>query len=226
MRDPNYRRRVGWMLALLALCSARPQTASAGTLVLSDNITGVANGGTEAATGSSWLAASFGTGDATYQLDSVTLLLANPIAGAAVVDIYTDGGQQPGSLVGTLTSPSSYLGPLVETTFTAGGITLSADTTYWAVLHATSGEFDWGWASGDSGTGVGFQDTWSSSGDGGNSWFTFAPVTTPAGVTLGTDPLQMIVTASVPEPGSLTLWGLVAGLLLIHQHRRGRGGVF
>ena len=224
MRDPNYRRRVGWMLALLALCPPgrkRPRQAP----WCSPTTSRASPTAAPRPTGSSWLAASFGTGDATYQLDSVTLLLANPIAGAAVVDIYTDGGQQPGSLVGTLTSPSSYLGPLVETTFTAGGITLSADTTYWAVLHATSGEFDWGWASGDSGTGVGFQDTWSSSGDGGNSWFTFAPVTTPAGVTLGTDPLQMIVTASVPEPCSLTLWGLVAGLLLIHQHRRGRGGV-
>ncbi len=218
MQDPRFRRWAGRLLTLLALCFMRPPSAGADTVVLSDNITGVTTGGTEAATGSTWLAASFGTGDATYQLDSVTLLLENSVAGAAVVDIYTDGGQQPGSFVGTLTSPSSYLGPLVETTFTASGITLSADSTYWVVLYATSGEFDWGWASSDSGTGVGFQDTWSSSSDGGNTWFTF----------VGPDsyPTQMIVTASVPEPGSLSLLGLGAGLLLLHQrHRRRRTGL-
>jgi hypothetical protein len=217
MQDPRFHRWVGPVLALLALWAARPPSAGAGTVVVSDNITGVATGGTEAVTGSTWLAASFATGDAAYQLDSVTLLLDNSVAGAAVVAIYSDGGQQPGSLVGTLNSPSSYLGPLVETTFTASGITLSADSTYWAVLYAPSGQFDWAWASSDSGTGAGFTDTWASSTDAGNSWFTF----------VGPDsyPLQMIVTASVPEPSSLTLLGMGAGLLLLYKrcggHRLG-----
>ena len=69
------------------------------------------NGGTEAATGSTWLASSFGTASSSYQLDSVVLLLENPVAGVAEVDIFSDGGSQPGSLIGKLTSPSSYLGP-------------------------------------------------------------------------------------------------------------------
>lgn len=205
----------GLVLAWLALSSSRPTSAEAGQVVLSDNITNVTTGGTEDASGLTWLAASFGTGDSSYQLSDVTLLLANTVAGAAEVDLYTDGGQQPGSLVGTLTSPSSYLGPLVETTFTASGdITLSADTTYWVILHATSGDFLWAWASNDSGNGAGFQDTWSQSLDGGNSWFTFAgPESYPT---------QMIVTAaSVPEPGSLGLLGAGAGLVLLHRLRRG-----
>jgi hypothetical protein len=205
---------------LLAVGLMHAATAQA-DVVLSDNITGVITGGTEAATDSNWLAASFTTGSSTAQLDGVTLLLANPTAGAVEVDIYDDGGLQPGSLVGTLTSPSSYLGPLVESTFTASGITLAADSTYWVVVHATGGEFDWAWASDDSFAGSGFTDTWAQSFDSGGSWFTYAPITTPA-VTLGTDPLQMIVTAAaVPEPGSLASLGLGAGLLL-YWRARGR----
>ena len=215
MQRPSIRRRAALVLAALALWATRPPSAAADTVVLSDNITGVVSGGTEAATGSNWLASSFGTGDATSQLDSITLLLQNPVAGSAVLDLYTDGGQQPGTLVGTLTAPSSYLGPLVETTFTSSGITLAADSTYWVVLSAASGEFDWSWASSDSGTGVGFTDTWSQSLDGGSTWFTF----------VGPDsyPLQMIVTASaVPEPGSLVLLGLGVGLVLRPLCRRRR----
>ncbi|MGP0063897.1 MAG: choice-of-anchor R domain-containing protein [Isosphaeraceae bacterium] len=214
MFDPNARRCAGVLLTMLALSIIRPPSAGASTVVLSDNITGVATGGLEAATGSIWLASSFSTGGASDTLDSVTLLLENPVAGNATVSIYTDGGLQPGTLVGTLTSPSSYLGPLVETRFTADGITLSADTTYWVVLQAAGGEFDWAWASSDSGTGVGFTDTWASSTDAGNSWFAF----------VGPDsyPLQMIVSATVPEPGSMTLLGLGAGLVLLHRRFRGR----
>lgn len=202
------------MLVAISLLLLTPRAQAGAVVTLSDNITGVATGGTVAASGSNWLAASFGTGDSTYQLDSVTLLLENTVPGNAVVDIYTDGGLQPGTLVGALTSPSGYLGPLVETTFTASGITLAADSTYWVVLAATSGEFDWGWAASDSGTGIGFQDTWSQSFDGGNSWFTF----------VGPDsyPTQMIVTASVPEPGTLTLFGIGGSLLWLGQSYRGR----
>ena len=216
MHDHSFRRSAGCVLAVLALWAVRPSSVNAANVVLSDNITGVSNGGTEAATGASWLASSFGTGNATYKLDTVTLLLENSVAGAAVVDIYSNGGLQPGSLVGTLISPTSYIGPLVETTFTASDITLSANSTYWVVLRAAQGEFDWGWASSDSGAGVGFQDTWSSSSDGGSSWFTY----------VGPDsyPLQMIVTATVvPEPGSITLLGAGAGLLLLGlRHLRQR----
>jgi hypothetical protein len=211
LRDLHRQHRNVLLVAVYLLLLA--SGAQGGTVILSDNITGVETGGTVAASGSNWLAASFGTGDWTSQLDAVTLLLENSVAGNAVVDIYSDGGLQPGSLVGTLTSPSSYLGPLVETTFTASGITLAANSTYWVVLYATSGEFDWAWAANDSGTGIGFQDTWSQSSDGGNSWFTF----------VGPDsyPTQMIVSASVPEPGSLTLLSIGGALLWLGQRYRG-----
>jgi hypothetical protein len=215
MQDVNFLRMLSRVLAALVMCAARPPSTNAANMVLSDNVKGVSSGGTEAATGSTWLASSFSTDTSTYQLNSVTLLLENPVSGAAVVDIYSDGGLEPGSLVGALTSPSSYVGPLVETTFTASDITLSANSTYWVVLEAPQGEFDWSWASSDSGTGVGFTDTWSSSSDGGNSWFTY----------VGPDsyPLQMIVNASaVPEPATLTLLATGAGLLLLRQRYRGR----
>jgi hypothetical protein len=44
--------------------------------------------GTEAASGSTWLTASFGTGASSDTLSSVTLLLSNPASGVAEVDLY------------------------------------------------------------------------------------------------------------------------------------------
>ena len=147
--------------------------SSAGTTVdLSNNLSN-ASGGTEAATGTTYLAASFGTGTSTYTLDSVTLALAEAVAGTAKVEIFTNGGLEPGTLVGTLTSPSTYSASLASTTFTASGIILSASTTYWIVLVASSGTFDWSWTATETGTGTGFQDTWAESADSGSTWFAY-----------------------------------------------------
>ncbi len=65
---------------------------------ISSNLTNV-SAGTETATGSTWLTASFGTGTSSAALEAVTLLLANPMAGTAEVDLYTDGLLEPGSFV-------------------------------------------------------------------------------------------------------------------------------
>ena len=52
------------------------------------------------------------------------------------------------------------------------GISLAADTTYWVVLNAPTGSFDWGWTADNTGNGVGFQVAWSQSDDAGGTWFT------------------------------------------------------
>lgn len=191
------------MLAAVVLIWAVPAAAEAGT-ILSNNLS-EPTGGTEAATGDTWLTASFGTDTSAYDLTSVTLLLQRTsIGGTAELDIYSDGGLEPGSLLGTLTSPGSISTSLGETTFTASGITLSSDSTYWLVLKATSGEFDWGWAGDNSGSGVGFQHTWGVSDDEGATWFTYDSY-----------PTQMLVSATaVPEPTSMVLLGLGALAIL------------
>ena len=209
------RRRSRFLPALLVTClalvgSSRP--AGAG-FVLSDN-TSSSSGGTDAATGSTWLADSFGSGTTASTLNSITLSLANPTAGTAILSLYSDGGLQPGSLLGNLTAPGQYSTGLGLETFTTTGIALTANTTYWVVLSASTGEYDWSYSSTTTGSGVGFQEDYAQSPDKGSSWFYYADA-----------PYQMTVTASispsvVPEPGSLVLCGLGAATLLICRGRR------
>jgi hypothetical protein len=202
-------------LSAFALVALLPAAAEA-DVILSGNLSG-ATGGTEAASGDTWLTAGFGTDASTYKLTAVTLLLSNPTTGKAELDIYDDGGLQPGSLVGTLDSPSSYSSGLTATTFTTSGINLSANSNYWVVLKATSGEFDWAWTTDNTGTGAGFQGTWGNSSDAGSTWFTY-----------GIYPTQMSVSVAptaVPEPGSLALCGAGAVVLLLqHRYRRWSAG--
>jgi hypothetical protein len=94
-------------------------------------------------------------------------------SGAAQAAIFTDVSDQPGSQVGALISPGSYSNALASTSFTASGITLAANTTYWVVLSASSGNFNWAWTDSNIGSGVGFTHTWSGSDDAGSSWLTF-----------------------------------------------------
>src|SRR5262245_4299110 len=101
-------------------CMASP--AANAQVVLSNNLTAKTSG-TEAALGSAWLTASFGTDTSTYSLTGVTLLLANPIPGQARLDLYSDGNLEPGSSLGTLLSPASYSTSLASTGFTSTGIT-------------------------------------------------------------------------------------------------------
>jgi hypothetical protein len=166
--------------------------------ILTDNLS-AATSGTESATGSTWITGSFGTNASQYLLDSITLLLANSSTGTAEVDIYDDGGLQPGSLIGVLTPPAVYSTTLAQTIFSGNNILLSANSTYWVVLKATTGQFDWAWTSDNTGTGAGFQNTWGSTDDAGATWFTYDVF-----------PVQFSAEASTaagaaPEPGTLAL---------------------
>src|SRR4051794_6043902 len=78
--------RLGIALAVLWMMGSRPADTRADFL-LSNNL-GTSTGGTEIATGDSWLAAGFGTDASSYKLTSVTLLLARTsIGGSAEVDV-------------------------------------------------------------------------------------------------------------------------------------------
>ena len=138
---------------------------------LSDNLSS-GSSGTQFALGNTALAASFTTPAATT-LSSVTIPLEQASAGTAALSIYSDNGsEQPGTLLGTLTSPTTFATTLAETTFNSThGITLAANARYWVVLRAT-GDFNWSFTTGTSGTGSGYEGLWAYSSDGGSSWFT------------------------------------------------------
>src|SRR5439155_7023474 len=115
---------------------------------------------------------------------TATLLLAESSAGSAQLDLYSDGGLQPGSFIGAFTSPQTYSSSTANTTFSASGLSLPANTNYWLVLKANSGAYDWSWSD-DSSLSV----AWGESDDAGSTWFTDDAF-----------PLQLSVTASIPEP--------------------------
>jgi hypothetical protein len=124
---------------------------------------------TEVVSGSTWIAGGFKTDASSYQLSSATLLISNSVPGVATLDAYS-GIAQPSLFSGILDSPGNYSSGLAETTF-AGNVTLAPNSTYWLVLKAASGQFEWGWTEDASGSGVGFTHTWGASDDAGSSWF-------------------------------------------------------
>jgi hypothetical protein len=171
------------MLSSVALAAAH-----AGAADLTDNLARV-TAGTERVTTERRLAAGFSTdAGAAYRLSSVTLPLANPDPGTAALDLYSDGGLEPGTPIATLTPPASYSSTPAATTFSAGGVALEAGTMYWVVLRAQSGTFYWAWTADNSGSGVGFESVWDASEDAGASWYAFDVY-----------PLQLKVTVNAPD---------------------------
>lgn len=204
-------RRFSWLMPLAWAFFTLTATNAARAGILSDNLSSP-SGGTEVVTGDTWLAASFGTGSTAADLESISLLLSrSSISGSVVLDLYSDGDFEPGSLQGSLDLASTISTDLAAVTFSASGISLLADTTYWVVLRAESGEFQWSWANDNEGTGAGFQGIWSQSETAGADWFTIENY-----------PLQMrVTTASVPEPASVVMLGLgVVGTAVIHRQGR------
>jgi len=187
-------------------------SCGANAITISDNL-GNALASTEFVGEDTWVAAEFATDGTPYTLSSITLLLDTEILATARLDLYADSGSKPGTLLGTLISPS-IPSTLLPAVFGGNGIALQPNSLYWAVLSAPSGGFAWGWTASSSGTGAGFLHTWGATDDAGASWFTS-----------DIEPLLMNVSATglgpadgVPEPGSfglLAFFGLPALALLV-----------
>lgn len=198
-------------------------TGSARALVLYDGITIQQSKGSEPvdATTGYLLAQQFTTNTAPNRLDTVNLLLFG--SGTASVSIYTNDAtgakDLPLSRVSTLTSPASYNPTeLSVATFTAnGGLSLSGNSTYWVVLQATSGTFNWSYANFDATPLPDFDSTayglWYA--DPPNSYLNNAHFTN---VTDFTAPFQMSIEA-VPEPSTCVLVALGAGGLALYRRR-------
>ncbi len=165
--------------------------------------------------GSYWDAASFSTDDQIYTLNFVSLLLSNTAPGQALVSLYADNGGSPGALIGNLTSPDLYPSDQSLVDFDGDGLSLAADTSYWTVLQALSGEFAWSWTESNQGSGPGFQTVWANTADGGQDWSVYgdqpmmmgvdgtAAAATPEPVTIG-----LLLTGLATESG----WALAAGV--------------
>lgn len=122
-------------------------------------------GGSQVSGGPYWAAESFTTGSSsTFSLADVTLLIGNPAPafggtnGGFSVSLYDDSSSQPGSPLATLSGSANPATP-GPYAYSASGVTMSADTTYWIIAQAgTDSAYSWsatrnlsqsGWAIGD-----------------------------------------------------------------------------
>jgi hypothetical protein len=200
------------ILALSALLSFSFGTLHAQVVMVS-NLGATTNSSDTA--GAVWQAVTFTTDNSSpsFTLNSLTLKLnGESLAGGNFfVAIYTHSVDEPGSLIGTLSGSASPATP-GNFAYTATGITLSSNTSYWVVAGSNSGgNYEWDFS--DNG---GADSTWDianvtvGSGDQGASWSNqFAGA------------YQFSVTATaIPEPGT---WSLLAALVALVVARL-RGG--
>jgi hypothetical protein len=194
------------------------QSATAAPIALYDSINGSTSAGADSANNATWLANQFNTDIASYGLNSVVLDFVAAPLGSIAVDIYSDASGTPGTSLGTLTNPGSFL--LGSNTFSATGIpTLAASSSFWVVLRGIGASTaDWLYT-GDTPTGVGSSTNSNASGNAGASW---------AGLTSGS-PYMMTINATpqaVPEidPASFgSALSLALGSLAILERRRRQG---
>jgi PEP-CTERM motif len=208
-------------LVLLAACAAILPAVHAQVGV--SNLSSTHNNGTIYPPAPRLLAQSFTTdSSATYfTLDSVSLMLYQS-AGTIVdftVTVRSDDSAIPGSLLGTLAGNASPTADFMgqQYTYTASGVTLAADTTYWIT---------WGFTdpvdAGATFIGTPVQDT-AATGQwtlGANRASFDAGATWPSEAN-GSFPLQISIQATaIPEPGTYAAMLGVAALGLTAWRRR------
>ena len=209
--------RAAGALALLA--------ASAHGAVVLTNLS-IPTGGKDDVWNGNWVAQTFQTGSdaASYALNTITLSMGDGYSfpsSPIVLDLYSDAGGAPGSPVASLTGSNMYPGALGTYDFSpAAAFTLSPSTTYWIVARSNQsiGYYEWvyasstsyfktdGWAINTAGA------TYASSSDHGLTW----------DVQSGEPNKFAIDTTPVPEPGTLTLLGIGAGIGLVALRRSPR----
>ena len=150
-----------------------------------------------------WAASRFTTDTHDYILNTVVLLMYRSGPSTAQLDIFSDSNDLPGTSIGTLASPESIPLATSEVTFSASGISLSANSTYWVVLLAPTGQLWWSYTENASGYGLGFSPIYTASDYAGSSW-------DPVDSTYP-NKLQINATlAAVPEPSQWAMMGVTA----------------
>jgi len=208
-----------WLASLLIPVVGIPAIAQAST-ILSTNLGEPLSPDSatlpQIATTSNWLAQSFRTDGFSYRLDSITLKMqrSSPISVAELALFSNDptfpSSPSPLLSLSTLTSPGNYSDTFNDTTFTANGLYLAPNTTYWEVLSASSGEFEWAFTDSSNGSGIGFQPIWTDSNDGGQTW----------NPSIADQPFLMQVDATqIPEPSNV-LFVVGTGLIMFLVRKR------
>jgi hypothetical protein len=160
---------------------------------------------TEPVGGATWIGAGFSTGPTTYTLDAATLLMQEDLPGSVALDLYSDVSGRPGSLLGSLTSPSNFSSTLTSTEFTGTNLTLVANSAYWLVLQSKGGEYEWAYTDNNTGSGPGFAGTWGASDNAGASWL--VSDIDPMIMQVDASPADLGEPTTVPEPAGILLFG-------------------
>jgi hypothetical protein len=177
---------------------------------------------TDVVDGNTWIAAGFGTGASSYELTTATLILAQDSAGTPQLDLYSSTDGQPGTLLGALAGPDSFSSTPSLTQFTAANLLLASNSSYWLVLKAGSGSYEWAYTEDNTGSGAGFQGVWGESDDAGATWF--SSDIEPMILGVNADPTG----AAVPESQSSALvlaGGMLLTLSLLLKKRRDAGEI-
>ncbi len=165
-----------------------------------------------------WTAQRFTTDNQQYDLTQITLLLARP-SGSGELTLQLWGGTSlvpSGGSLGTLTRTSAYSTTSAQTTFSAAGLTLSANSNYWIVaIGANSTTLRWSYTANNTGSGVGFQQNWSDTFDSGGTW-------SSGGIRTNSPYIMKVTATAVPEPGTVVLMAVstVFGIAIVRRRKK------
>lgn len=136
-------------------------------------------------------------------LESVTLLMSNPVAGNAVVDIHEGSLWEPLVWLGEFSPITAFPADLSLVVFEGSTpLLLLPNSTYWISLRAGSGDFNWAWTADNSGMGPAFSLTHGTSDVGCDGWYPYNNY--PMQMSVSTSE-EDVVTMSVAQVASLSV---------------------
>lgn len=157
---------MGWGGVALALLLPLLAARSAEAIIYADNLsqTNVGNSGIGDFGISLSAGSSFTTGNDSYSLNSVTASFSESAEGDLNINLYSNAGSEPGTLLESLSTTDDITGSPSNHLFEPNNlVTLDPTTTYWLIGESASGQYAWnvtnstaetaidGWTIGDGG---------------------------------------------------------------------------